>query len=419
MLSRAAAGYLGMVGLDGPWTYPALAGRFEAVLGPDGVSLAARVLALSPREPFDAGVLARLLAALPDLPAPAEVPLSPGPAPGPALRFGVPPLADLAGLAALLRLTPGELDWFADRGHWLRHARDPLRHYRCRPVGKRVGVRLLEVPKPRLRELQRTVLRRVLDPVPPHEAAHGFRRGRGVHSFAAPHAGADVVVHLDLRHFFPTVGAARVRAVFLALGYPRAVADALTGLCTTITPVAVLRALRDDLAPGHGALLRGAHLPEGAATSPALANLVARRLDVRLAGAAVAHDVRYTRYADDLAFSGSSGTDVTGLLRLVGLVVAEEGFAVHPDKTRVRRAHRSQRLAGLVVNAAPAVPRAEVDALRALLHNAARTGAAAQDRQGHPDFHAHVLGRISWVGAGHPQRRTRLLAMADLVDWDA
>jgi hypothetical protein len=93
------------------------------------------------------------------------------------------------------------------------------------------------------------------------------------------------------------------------------------------------------------------------------------------------------------------------------VVAADEGFRLNPAKTRIRGAADRQALAGLVVNAAPAVPREEYDALRALLHNAARTGLEEQNRDGHPDFRAQLVGRIAWVGHRHPARAAKLAGL--------
>ena len=142
-----------------------------------------------------------------------------------------------------------------------------------------------------------------------------------------------------------------------------------------------------------------------------------RRLDRRLDGYAQRNGLRYTRYGDDLAFSGDH-VDTGRVLWTVGQIVDAEGFRVHPDKTRVMYAHQQQALAGLVVNDRPRVRRSDYDALRALLHNAARTGAESQNHDGLPDFRAHVHGRIAWIGATSPQRRARLVAMAARVDWE-
>jgi hypothetical protein len=137
-------------------------------------------------------------------------------------------------------------------------------------------------------------------------------------------------------------------------------------------------------------------------------------LDRRLTGLAERYRARYTRYADDLAFSGPlSAAAAAGLVARVRAIAADEGFRINDAKTRVRGSADRQLLAGLVVNAAPAVPRQEYDALRALLHNASRTGLAEQNRDGLPDFAAHVAGRIAWVGHHHMARAAKLKALYD------
>lgn len=342
--------------------------------------------------------------------------------PQPVWRWQVARWETFDDCAQALDLTPGELDWFADVRGWNRRAEPPLRHYRYHWIPTASGgVRLLEQPKPRLAELQRRVLRHVLDALPLHEAAHGFRRGHSAATCAAPHAGRDFVVRMDLEGFFPSVSAPRVRSLLLLAGYPYAVAAALAGLLTTSTPVEVIAAApagQRDLSRRRTLnRLAGTHLPQGAPSSPAVANAVTHHLDRRLAGLSAALGATYTRYADDLAFSGSAELPLHRLLPGVRLIVREEGFRLRDAKTSIAAAHQRQRVAGLVVNSAPAVPRDDYDALRALLHNCVRTGPEAQNHNGHPDFRAHVLGRISWAGTAHPARAARLRAMFDRVDW--
>ncbi|MEU7868148.1 reverse transcriptase family protein [Dactylosporangium sp. NPDC049140] len=309
------------------------------------------------------------------------------------MRWDTPPLDDLAALAEWLELDGDRLDWFADRREINRKSSaERLRHYRYTWIGSR----LIEAPKPALRGLQRRLLDELLGRVPVHPAAHGFVPGRSVHTFAAPHAGRALVVRLDLAAFFPSIAVRRVYGLFRTIGYPEPVAHTLAALCTTSTPFDVARS----------AVLRAPHLPQGAPTSPALANLCVFRLDRRLTGLAAAFGARYTRYADDLAFSGSFRP--SPLIEAVTAVVADEGFRVNPAKTRVRGRGDRQRLAGLVVNDSPAVARAEYDRLRAVLHSAARDGLEAANRDGHPDFAAHLAGRIAWVGAGRPARAAKL-----------
>lgn len=322
------------------------------------------------------------------------------------MRWNAPVIDDLGALADFLGLSGDDLDWFADRREINRHSREPkLRHYRYLWLPHR----LIEAPKPRLRAVQRRVLDDILGRLPLHDSAHGFVPGRGVHTFAAIHAGHPVVVRVDLAAFFSSVTASRVYGLLRTAGYPEPVAHTLTALLTTRTPADVLRGAPD---PYRAALLRQPHLPQGAPTSPALANLCAFRLDRRLAGLATRFGVAYSRYADDLAFSGDlSESRVRRLLAGVDGIVTEEGFRTHRGKTRIRGRADRQQLAGLVVNARPAVPREQYDRLRAVLHNAARDGLAAANRDGHADFAAYLTGRVAWVEHRHPARDAKLHAL--------
>jgi hypothetical protein len=326
-------------------------------------------------------------------------------------RWNGPRIDDLGVLARWLEVTDDHLDWFADRRGLNRHARDSrLHHY----VYRWLPGRLIEAPKPRLRELQRRILAEVLGPVPVHGSVHGFVPGRGPHTFAAVHTGQRTVIRVDLTCFFASVAAPRVYGLFRTMGHPEPVAHTLAALCTARTPAAVLRAAPSTLVDRtfRIARLRGPHLPQGAPTSPALANLCAYRLDRRLSGLAAAFGARYARYADDLAFSGDLSLARAGALAArVESIVADEGFRVHRAKTRVRGRGDRQTLAGLVVNEHPAVPRTEYDRLRAVLHDAVRNGLDVANRGRRPDFPAYLAGRVAWVGHRHPARAAKLSAM--------
>src|SRR5262249_38699844 len=136
--------------------------------------------------------------------------------------FSVPPIVTTAALAERLGLTPSQLDWFADRrGMEARGHQGALRHYVYRWLTSRSGKRrLLEAPRPPLKSIKPSTLHEILDAIPPHDAAHGYRPARSIVTFAAPHAGRRVVLRMDLRDFFPPVSANRVRAIFRKAGYP-------------------------------------------------------------------------------------------------------------------------------------------------------------------------------------------------------
>lgn len=432
---------------EGPWRPSALRRRARGVLSAEPPWLAAAAVAAVtswPVPPRDAaGELAEFLLGVPgvfDDDADADddaggraalrvlrwLPVVP--AMGPA-RWPVAPLHDVADVAALLGTDVGHLEWWADlQGRQRREPSGHLQLYRRRWLARPHRTpRLLEVPTPRLRTAQRTLLERVLAPVPAHPAAHGFVPGRSALTGARQHVGADVVLTMDLTSFFAAVGAGRVYRVLRTAGYPEPVARLLAGLCTTA-------ATRDDLAtmgPGgtreDRARLRRAlaapHLPQGSPTSAHLANLCASRLDRRLAGWAARSGAVYTRYADDLTFSGGPAVArrVGALQAGVQRIVADEGFAVNPAKTRVRGRGARQLVTGLVVNDRLAVPRDEVDRLRAQLTNAVRRGPSARDLAEHDGdaaaLRAHLAGRVAWVAQVHPTRGRRLAALWAAVTW--
>ena len=353
----------------------------------------------------------------------------PGMTPAPRTAgFGVHPLRTAGDVASWLGLSAGELAWFADmRGLERRGAAGALRHYRYRWLRKSSGGwRLVEAPRARLKAMQRRILDAVLDPAPPHEAAHGFRRGRSVLSYVAPHVGQRILLRLDLRDFFASVRASRVHALFRTLGYPREVARILTGLCTNAVPHDAWAHAPAADTPAEAAerwrarrFYGAPHLPAGAPTSPALANLAAFRLDMRLCAASRRAGAEYTRYADDLAFSGGNelARSAFAFRDLCVEIIAEEGFTVNARKTRAVRRGARQRLAGLTINARPNVGRVEYERLKAVLHNCVRHGPASQNRAQHRSFRAFLEGRVAWVAHVHPKRGEKLSAKLQQIDW--
>ena len=342
-------------------------------------------------------------------------------------HFALPEVPTLADLAHWLELEPERLAWLTSTAQAFREpdafsGPRPASHYRYQLQPKRLGgLRLLEIPKADLKRAQRRILDDLLQHVPVHEAAHGFVRGRSVASHAAAHAGKAVVVGFDLRDFFPGVRASRVHATWRTLGYPDGVARALTALCTHRTSAAVIERLRGD-----GGLdwlgakrLAAPHLPQGSPCSPALANLCAFRLDLRLEGLAWVFGATYTRYADDLVFSGPAPlrAQFNALHAWVAGIAADEGFTLHPRKVRCMPQHRQQRVTGVVVNDKVNAPREDFDRLKAVLHRCATQGPAGQNRDDVADFRGHLLGRIAWFGQFSASRQARLMRVFERIEW--
>lgn len=329
----------------------------------------------------------------------------------------IPDIPDVQALARLLALPIPRLRWLV-----YHREVDTGTHYHRWTVPKRDGGRrLISAPKPDLKRAQTWIARTITEHLPVHGAAHGFLAGRSTATNAAVHAGARVLVKLDLKDFYPSVTLPRVKGVFRKAGYGEQVATVLALLCT--------ESPREEMAirgQCHYVAVGPRSLPQGAPTSPSITNTLALKLDCRLAGLARKLGFRYTRYADDMTFSwhragdgdeaGNGDAPVGRLIRAVERIALEEGFVVHDKKTRIMRAGRRQKVTGLVVNRAPGdaagqpparVPRALVRRLRAALHN------RAQGRSGKGESLEQLRGWAAYVHMSDPKKGRAFLAQID------
>lgn len=334
----------------------------------------------------------------------------------------LPELSTVGALAAWLNEPLGALEWFADQWRLAGDAQSRLQHYHYQWLPKRSGgLRLIEIPKERLRRIQQKILHQVLDAVPPHPAAHGFRRRRSCVTHAALHVGKDIVIRMDLKDFFPSIQYARIHALFEKLGYSPTVAGTLARICVNRAPRGIFRE-RDfggSLPWAERQALKSPHLPQGSPCSPALANLCAYRLDIRLETLAQSLGASYSRYADDLVFSGDRdfARAAERFHVHVAAIALEEGFCINTRKTRLMREGTRQQVTGVVVNAHPNIARDEYDRLKATLTNCVRHGPASQNHDNHPNFRAYLAGRISYVKMVNANRAARLRRLSDAIVW--
>jgi RNA-directed DNA polymerase len=341
-----------------------------------------------------------------------------------AAHWEIPAITSIGALAEWLEVDTSDLEWFADLRRLAGKGDPRLAHYHYTAAIKRSGaIRLIEAPKSRLKAVQRRILEQMLDRIPIHAAVHGFVRGRSIRTFIGPHVGKRVVLRMDVEDFFPSFSAARVQSFFRTAGYPESVADLLGGLCTNAVPRSAWSLFHLDMGAAQlremADLYGRAHLPQGAPISPALANLCAWRIDRRLSGLASSAGAEYTRYADDLAFSGGEGFEqrVERFSLHVAAILLEEGFHTNHRKTRIMRRGVRQYLTGLVANDRVNIVRADFDRLKATLNNCVRQGPASQNREGHVDFRAHLLGRVGFVETIHPEKGNRMRQMFEQIQW--
>lgn len=304
------------------------------------------------------------------------------------LETGLPVLFSSEHLAYVVGVSWLELATMAD---------EPAAHYTSFRIAKRRGgSRLIEAPSTVLKHVQRYVRRHITSTMEAPDCVHGFRSGRSIATNARPHVGTDLVVKYDLRDFFGSVSADRVLATFRRLGYAHEVAQMLTSLCT----------------------LRGS-LPQGAPTSPDLANAAAVRMDHRLAALAAAREFTYTRYADDLTFSGS-GIEAPASRRAIEHIIRDSGFRPNAAKTAHLSQATRQRVTGIVVNARLNWPRDTRRWLRQEIHYLEKYGHAEHaERRGYgqANYREFIYGHVYALHSVRPDEATPYLERLDQVAW--
>lgn len=265
-------------------------------------------------------------------------------------------------------------------------ARNPTRYYRSFAIPKRTGgERTILAPRSFLKAVQYYVLRFILQNQPVSSFATGFVRGKGIVHNARLHAGFPFLLNVDLRDFFGTVTVNQVREEFLKIGFPIATAEALALLCTY-----------------------GGSLPQGAPTSPALSNLVFSQVDQEISALSSSRRLTYSRYADDLTFSGLRPIPRQFVADLDRLLVTQ-GFALNTQKTRFAGPSQARYVTGLVVNVHPQVDRQTRRTLRAIFHQAQKEPRRFTDRA------SELLGWASYVQSFDFARGQRYISIAKSI----
>lgn len=240
---------------------------------------------------------------------------------------------------------------------WIKHMahKSPYRSFMI-PKKKKGKFRKIDAPCRELRNVQRA-LNLVFQLIyTPHEAAMGFVPKRSVVTNAQVHLGQKFVYNIDLKDFFPSITSGRLYKRLLVKPFciNENVASLISDLCC----------YKD----GDGKKV----LPQGAPTSPTITNFICERLDMKLTKLAKAYGLKYTRYADDITFSGMSNVfSPNGKFcnSLSNIIENEESFKINKDKTRLCHRGMRQEVTGLTVNKKTNVSRRYIKQLRVLIHN--------------------------------------------------
>ena len=233
------------------------------------------------------------------------------------------------------------------------------------------GKRKINEPSLSLKMVQRWVLENILYKIKTSQYSYGSKRGERkgsplVHC-AEKHKNNLYVLKLDLKSFYPSIKREKVFYTFVNIGYNSDISNLLTNICVL-----------DD------------ELPQGAITSPYLANLVCRQLDLRIAGYCNRRNIVYTRYADDLTFSSDDGQLLKNIHGMIKKIVEDEGFFLNQRKTVFKTPKGHKVVLGLTINDSLLKASKEMKRnIRAMIHYAVVTGDYAMNDK--------VRGYIAYV----------------------
>ena len=285
----------------------------------------------------------------------------------------------------------------------LSHKTDYVRFKMAKKTG---GFREISAPKPRLKRLQYWILENILNKVTVSKETHGFVAKKSIVTNALPHVNQAVVINCDLENFFPTLSYPRVKGLFKSLGYSAEVATVLAILTTEAEQKEV--ALDGEILY----LYTGQrYLPQGAPSSPMITNLICRKLDKRMSGIAKTLNFTYTRYADDMTFSSNSYGKINKMMFWIKGITKEEGFILHPKKTKIMKKGARHEVTGVVVNEKLSVNKKELKRFRALLHQIEHNGVEGQSWHGKSEnLMASIWGYANFIKMVDAQKGAKYMA---------
>lgn len=232
-------------------------------------------------------------------------------------------------------------------------------HYRQFSLKQKNGkLRKISAPRTYLKVVQWWILSNILENGICPDYVHGFVKNKSFWTNATFHEGSKHILNVDIKDFFPSISASDCKDVFLSMGFTGDVASQLADLCT----------FNDEL-------------PQGAPTSPMLANFVCGQLDSALSGLANEKGYKFSRYADDITFSTEGDEKISSaFLTQVTAIVLQHGFELNLKKTQYMGRGDCMEVTGLVVNEKAQMPRAWRKKVRAVYHQALRNPGMFKDK---------------------------------------
>ncbi len=258
-------------------------------------------------------------------------------------------------------------------------------------------VRIISSPSFNLKAIQRWILENILYRYPVSDRANGFIKGKSIKDNAEPHVGKDIVINVDIKDFFPSIKFDQIFYVFYNKGYTKELSFTFAKLLT----------------------YKG-ELPQGSPASPYLANIICRVLDQRLLGLASKIGASFTRYADDITFSGNS--DIVNYKDTIRSIIENEGFKINDKKFRIQRSNQMQEVTGLIVNDGLKVKRRYKRKLKQHIYYCKKYGVYSHLKYTQAEdksyFKEYLYGMAYFIKMIEPETGNDLLCDLDEIYWD-
>ena len=306
-------------------------------------------------------------------------------------RYNLPIIFDKRHLSKILNIDEFQLNYI------LKELENKYYHS-FKIIKKYGGERIINAPSNKLLIIQKWILNNILNNITISEYAMGFCKKKSILDNAKVHLNKQCILNIDIKDFFTNISRKRIFGIFYYYGYSNYVSYILSRLCTYCD-----------------------YLPQGAATSPILSNIVCYKLDKRLNGLAKKFDANYTRYADDITFSANY--NIFEMLPLIREILIDEGFLINERKTRLLYKHQRQEVTGLVVNGKSVrVNRKYIKDFKKELYYCKKYGVSSHREHISDDksfYKEHMYGKAEFVRMIDKELGEKLFLELGTINWES
>lgn len=289
---------------------------------------------------------------------------------------------------------------------------------------KEAAPREIMAPKEQLKYIQRWININILQKAKFNDYIKGFVPGSSILQNAKVHSGAKYILKIDLLKFFDCIDQKKVYGIFRMFGYVKNLAWDFAKLCTAEHRYSYWQSFNEDDFSILKEYISGnpAVLPQGAPTSPLIANLVASRLDKRLGQLALKRGVKYSRYADDLCFSSNLRGQIPSI-SFLSKIIEEEGFFINREKVKFLKRGGKQYVTGLSVTNGVSVEKKKRRQVFTHLYFANKYGIKSHlsklKKAGFKkdNYQNWLLGNISYQYSINNEVGTKMFELFNKINW--